>query len=127
MRNINRVMIAGNLTRDAELRMTPNGTPIMNVGIAVNDARKNAQTGEWEDYANFIDCTMWGDRAESLAPKLTKGTKVAIEGKLRYNSWEKDGQKRSKVEVLIDSVEFFAKKDTEQAPQPQYFDEDVPF
>lgn len=127
MRNINRVIIAGNLTRDAELRMTQNGTAILTIGVAVNDARKNSQTGEWEDYANFIDCTMWGDRAESLAPKLTKGTKVCIEGKLRYSSWEREGQKRSKIEVLIDSVEFFPRKEAEPQPQCDYYDEDIPF
>ena len=85
--SINRVVISGNLTRDAELRQTQSGSSILAFGVAVNDRRKNSQTGEWEDYPNYIDCTMFGPRAEKLAQYLTKGLKVAIEGKLRYSSW----------------------------------------
>ncbi len=94
--SINRAIISGNLTRDPELRRTQSGMAIMSFGVAVNDRRRNSQTGEWEDYANFIDCTMFGNRAESLANILAKGMKVAIEGKLRWSQWERDGQKRSK-------------------------------
>ncbi len=104
--SINRVVISGNLTRDAELRRTQSGMAILNIGVAVNDRRRNQQTGEWEDYANFIDCVMFGNRAESVSNYLQKGTKVAIEGKLRYSQWERDGQKRSKIEVVIDDLEF---------------------
>lgn len=109
--SINRVMITGNLTRDAELRTTPSGTAVLNLGVAVNDRRRN-QNGDWEDYANFIDCTMFGRRAESLAQYLTKGTKVAIEGRLHYSSWEdrNSGQKRSKVDVTIDEIEFMSSR-----------------
>ena len=74
--------------------------------MAVNDRRRNAQTGEWEDYPNFVDCTMFGNRAEAVGRFLAKGMKVAIEGKLRYSSWERDGQKRSKLEVIVDEIEF---------------------
>ncbi len=110
--SINKVMITGNLTRDAELRTTPSGTSILNVGVAVNDRRRNQQSGEWEDYANFIDCTMFGRRAEALAQYLTKGVKVAIEGRLRYSSWEdrNTGQRRSKVDVTIDEIEFMSSR-----------------
>ena len=100
--SINRVIISGNLTRDPELRQTQSGMPVMSMGVAVNDRRKNPQTGEWEDYPNFIDCTMFGQRAQSLANYLSKGTKVSIEGKLRWSQWERDGQKRSKIEVIVD-------------------------
>ena len=105
--SINRVMISGNLTRDAELRTTPSGTAILSFGVAVNDRRRNAN-GEWEDYANFIDCTMFGRRAEALAQYLTKGVKVAVEGRLHYSSWEdrNSGQRRSKVDVTVDELEF---------------------
>ena len=108
MKNINRVVISGNLTRDPELRRTQGGMAILTIGVACNDSRKNQQTGEWEDIANFIDCTMFGNRAESIANYLRKGTKVLIEGKLRYSSWQdKDtGKNRSKLEVLIDEIEF---------------------
>ena len=102
--SINRVIISGNLTRDPELRQTQSGMPVMSMGVAVNDRRKNPQTGEWEDYPNFIDCTMFGQRAQSLANYLSKGTKVSIEGKLRWSQWERDGQKRSKIEVIVDEL-----------------------
>lgn len=108
--SINRVIISGNLTRDPELRRTQTGMAIMSLGVAVNDRRRNNQTGEWEDYANYIDCTMFGARAESLSNILTKGTKVAIEGKLRWSQWERDGQKRNKIEVIIDEVEIMSSR-----------------
>ena len=104
--SINRVNITGNLTRDPELRATAAGTQVLSFGIAVNDRRKNPQTGEWEDYPNYIDCTMFGTRAEAVGRYISKGSKVAIEGKLRYSSWERDGQKRSKLEVIVDEIEF---------------------
>jgi single-strand DNA-binding protein len=109
--SINRVVISGNLTRDPELRSTPGGMAVLNLGIAVNDRRKNQQTGEWEDYPNFIDCAMFGSRAEAITQYLQKGAKVAIEGKLRYRSWEsQQGEKRSKVEVVIDEIEFMSSR-----------------
>lgn len=121
--SINRVTISGNLTRDAELRQTQGGTSVLSIPVAVNDRRRNPQTNEWEDHANFVDCVLFGRRAEALAPKLLKGTKVAIEGKLRYSSWERDGQRRSKLEVMVDEVELMSPKG-QQAP---VYDEDVPF
>ena len=110
--SINKVLISGNLTRDPELRATATGMPVLGLGIAVNDRRKNQSTGEWEDYPNFIDCTMFGSRAESIANYLSKGSKVAIEGKLRWSQWERDGQKRSKLEVIIDEIEFLSARDS---------------
>lgn len=107
--SINRVVITGNLTRDPEVRTTASGTSILSMGVAVNDRRRNNQTGEWEDYANFIDCTMFGTRAANVAQYLSKGTKVAIEGKLRWSQWERDGQKRSKIEVIVDDLEFLSR------------------
>lgn len=106
--SINRVNISGNLTRDPELRATQNGMQVLSFGVAVNDRTKNQQTGEWEDRPNFVDCTMFGKRAEALSRILRKGMKVAIEGKLRYSAWEKDGQKRSKLEVIPDEVELMS-------------------
>ncbi len=108
--SINRVMISGNLTRDPELRATAGGTQVMSFGVAVNDRRRNQQTGEWEDYPNFVDCTMFGTRAEAVSRFLKKGQKVAIEGKLRYSSWERDGQRRSKLEVIVDEIEFMSSR-----------------
>ena len=107
--SINRVNISGNLTRDPELRATAGGTQVLSFGVAVNDRRKNPQTGDWEDYPNFVDCTMFGTRAEAVGRYISKGSKVAIEGKLRYSSWERDGQRRSKLEVIVDEIEFMSR------------------
>ena len=148
--SINRVNISGNLTRDPELRMTSGGTQVLSFGVAVNDRRRNPQTGEWEDYPNFVDCTMFGSRAEAVNRYLSKGSKVAIEGKLRYSSWERDGQRRSKLEVIVDEIEFMSRAGQGQPqggasyapaqpshPQPQapvpappavdVYDDDIPF
>lgn len=115
--SINRVNISGNLTRDPELRATQGGMQVLGFGVAVNDRRRNQQTGEWEDYPNFVDCTMFGNRAESMGRILHKGMKVAIEGKLRYSSWERDGQRRSKLEVIVDEIELMSQKQAPAAPQ----------
>ena len=137
--SINRVCISGNLTRDPEIRSTAGGTSVMGFGVAVNERRKNAQTGEWEDYPNFVDCTMFGKRAEALERYLSKGSKVAIEGKLRWSQWESDGGKRSKLEVVVDEIELMSRRDDEggrsygsarppQKPaQADPYDEDIPF
>ena len=108
--SINRVILTGNLTRDPEIRRTQTGMAILSFGIAVNDRRKNSQTGEWEDYPNFIDCTMFGSRAEAVSNYISKGSKVALEGKLRYSTWERDGQKRSKIEVIVDEIDFMSSR-----------------
>lgn len=133
--SINRVNISGNLTRDPELRATSGGAQVLSFGVAVNDRAKNQQTGEWEDRPNFIECTMFGTRAEKLAQYLHKGSKVVIEGKLRYSQWEKDGQKRSKLEVIAEELEFMSRQDSGQPQQqaqqrnqvPDLYDEDIPF
>lgn len=118
--SINRAIVSGNLTRDPELRATPGGTQVLGFGVAVNDRRRNQQTGEWEDYPNFIDCTMFGNRAEALSRILRKGMKVAIEGKLRCSSWEdkNGGGRRSKVEIIPDEVVLMSQNPNgQQAPQ----------
>ncbi|MDO5334527.1 MAG: single-stranded DNA-binding protein [Coriobacteriia bacterium] len=106
--SINKVLITGNLTRDPELRSTAGGTSVLSLGVAVNDRRRNQQTGEWEDHPNFVDCVMFGARAEAVSRFLSKGSKVAIEGKLRWSQWERDGQRRSKLEVIVDELEFMS-------------------
>mgnify|MGYP002553397089 FL=1 len=118
--SINRVVISGNLTRDPDLRSTASGMPVLGFGVAVNDRRKNQQTGEWEDYPNFIDCTMFGARAQSVSRFLSKGSKVAIEGKLRWSQWERDGQKRSKIEVIVDEIEFMSRQQGQLGSEPVY-------
>jgi len=109
---INRVNITGNLTRDPELRATAGGMSVLKLGVAVNDRRKNQSTGEWEDAPNFVDVTVFGARAEALSRFLSKGAKVAIEGKLRWSQWESPaGEKRSKLEVVADEIEFMSSRD----------------
>ena len=125
--SINRVNISGNLTRDPELRATTGGTQVLSFGMAVNDRRKNQQTGEWEDYPNFVDCTMFGSRAEKVSRYLTKGCKVAVEGKLRYSQWERDGQKRSKLEVIVEEIELMSRQQAAEPAPSDAYDEDIPF
>lgn len=120
--SINRVSISGNLTRDPELRATGGGTQVLSMGVAVNDRRRNQQSGEWEDYPNFVDCTVFGARAESLAPHLAKGSKVAIDGKLRYRSWtdQQTGKRRSALEVVVDEIEFMSPRQQPAYQQQPY-------
>lgn len=117
--SINKVFISGNLTRDPELRATAAGSSILTFGVAVNDRRRNPKTNEWENYPNFIDCVVFGNRAEPLQKFLAKGSKVAIEGKLRWSQWEKDGHKRSKIEVIVDECEFLSGSEAQRQPQSQ--------
>ncbi|MEE1045185.1 MAG: single-stranded DNA-binding protein [Olegusella sp.] len=113
--SINRVNISGNLTRDPELRSMPSGTPVLTFGVAVNDRVKDQQSGEWRDRPNYIDCVLFGARAQGLARFLNKGTKVAVEGKLHYSKWQaQDGSNRSKIEVYVDEVEFLSSRDRGQ-------------
>ncbi len=108
---INRVVISGNLTRDAELRTTQSGLSILSMGVAVNERHKNSATGEWEDRPNYVDCALFGSRGEKLQPYLRKGCKVAVEGRLRYSSWESGGERRSKLDVIVDEIEFMSRRD----------------
>lgn len=148
--SINQVSITGNLTRQPELRATRSGTPVLSFGIAVNDRRKNA-SGQWEDVPDFFECVTFGNRATALSDILTKGMKVSIAGKLRYSSWEKDGQKHSKVDIIADEIELMQNREPRQrqdhqppqqarpaprwnarqayaeAPQSEFHDDDLPF
>ena len=116
---INKATVTGNITRDPELRQTQGGTSVLTIGVAVNDRRKNQQTGEWEDYPNFIDCTIFGNRATGVAPHLEKGMKVAIEGKLNQSRWQADdGTNRSKIEIIVDEIEFMSRQQGQTASKP---------
>lgn len=108
MASINRVVLVGNLTRDPELRHIPSGTAVCELGIAVNDRMK--QGDEWVEKANFFDVTVWGAQAESCSRYLAKGRQVAIDGRLDHQTWEKDGQKRSKVKIIAQNVQFLGGK-----------------
>lgn len=97
MPDVNHVILIGRLTRDAELKYTTGGAAVAKFAIAVNRRRKNGE--QWVDEANFFDVELWGRLAESLNAYLVKGKQVAVEGELRQNRWEQDGQTRSKVLV----------------------------
>lgn len=104
--SVNRVSVTGHATRDAELRATPSGTHVLTFGVAVNERYFDQNSNKYADRPNFFDCVLFGNRAEALMPMVTKGVKVALDGKLRYSAWEKDGQKRSKVEIVVEEIDF---------------------
>ena len=101
--DINSVVIVGRLTRDAELRYLNSGTAVASISIAVNRSKKDGD--QWISEANFFDVSYFGKGAEGIKPYLTKGTQIAVQGSLRQDRWEKDGQKFSRVNILADSVE----------------------
>jgi single-strand DNA-binding protein len=106
MASFNRVILLGNLTRDPELRYLTSGTAVSDVGLAVNDRRKNAN-GEWVEETTFVDVTVWGRQAETASEYLSKGSPVLVEGRLKLDSWESnDGQKRSKLKVVCERIQF---------------------
>lgn len=108
MASYNRVIIVGNLTRDVELRYIPSGTAVTDITLAVNERIK--RNDQWVEEANFFDVTMWGRTAEVAAEYLSKGSNVLVEGRLRQEKWEQDGQKRSKVKVICDKMQMLGSK-----------------
>lgn len=132
---INRVTIMGNLTRDAELRKKGDATSVLTFGLAINEKKKDSETGEYVDAPVFVDCALFGARAEALAPYLTKGKKVSVDGRLRYHSWMKNEEKRHALSVLVTDIEFADSKgvgkDTVsakgQSAEPETYDADIPF
>nr|AHF24270.1 single-strand binding protein [uncultured bacterium Contig1770] len=116
--SINSVIISGNIGREPELRISASGNAVMRFSVAVNDRVKNPQTGEWEDRPNWVGVVMFGQRAQSLRPYLSKGSKVAISGRLRYSAWEtQDGGKQSRLEVVADALELMSRSKASNAPQ----------
>ncbi|MBX3423815.1 MAG: single-stranded DNA-binding protein [Pirellulaceae bacterium] len=122
MASYNRVILMGNLTRDIQLRYTPSGTAVTEVGLAVNDRRKN-QAGEWVDETTFVDVTFWGKTAEVAGEYLSKGSAVFIEGRLKLDTWEKDGQKHYKLRVVCERMQMLGARqsggESRSAPMQQ--------
>ena len=104
-RSLNQVTLMGNLTRDPELRQTPSGQNVTSFSLALNRSYKD-QSGEWQEATDYIDIVCWGPLAERVAQYLSKGRRCLVQGRLQSRSWEQDGQKRSKVEVLANDVTF---------------------
>lgn len=125
MRNVNCAVISGNVTRDAELTATRSGTAVLSFSLAVNDQRYDKSLDEYVDDPSFIECAMYGKRAESVARFLGKGTFVVVSGKLRQSRWEsQDGRKMSKVSVVVDEINF---KGSQTQNVPDVYDDDCPF
>jgi len=103
MADINHVVLVGRLTRDAELKYTASGQAVCKFSIAVNRARKNGD--QWEEEANFFDVVLWGKRGEALNQYLQKGKSVGVDGELRQDRWQQDGQNRSKVEIVANNIQ----------------------
>ena len=112
MPNLNRVMLMGNLTRDPELRHTPNNTAVAQIGLAINRRWRN-QNGEQQEETTFVDCEAWGRTAEVINQYFRKGRPIYIEGRLKLDQWEdkQGGGKRSKLKVVVESFEFLERGD----------------
>lgn len=104
-RSVNQVILLGNLTRDPELRQTPSGQSVASFSLALNRSYKD-QSGEWQEATDYIDVVAWGPLGERVSQYLSKGRRVLVQGRLQSRSWEQEGQKRSKVEVLANDVTF---------------------
>lgn len=109
MASFNRVILVGNLTRDPELRYIPSGTAVSDIGLAVNDRVKRGD--QWVDEVTFVDITLWGRTAEIANEYLSKGSPVLIEGRLKLDRWEKDGQKHSKMRVTCERMQMLGSRD----------------
>ena len=130
--NINRVILAGNLVRDPETRFLPSGVAVTSFSIAVN--RRYKSNNEVKEEVSYFDISVFGKAGENCAEYLSKGRSVLVEGRLRQRSWETDGVKRSKIEVVADNVQFLGsprgaspEKGAPTAPAPETQDDDIPF
>lgn len=112
MSNINRVVLTGNLCADPEVKTLPSGTSVSELRLAVNTRQKVG--GDWTDKAHYFDVVLFGQQAENAAKYLAKGRPVAIDGRLDFQQWEKDGQRRSTVKIVADTVQYLASNDVSQ-------------
>jgi single-strand DNA-binding protein len=118
--DINRVTIVGRLTRDPELRHLASGSAVLQLGVAVNGRQKD-DAGNWTDKPNFFDVKVFGNQAEMLAQHLSKGRRIGVDGRLDWSSWEaQDGTKRSKVEVVAQSVQFLDSRTEGESGERQF-------
>ncbi len=135
MVTINRVILAGNLTRDPETRFLPSGMAVTSFSIAVNSRYKSKSTNEVKEDVSYFDISVFGKTGENCAEYLSKGRNVMVEGRLRQRSWETDGVRKNKIEVVADNVQFLgprggsaaASASAPSAPAPDSQDDDIPF
>ena len=134
MSSFNKVIIIGNIVRDIELRYTKNQTAVTDIGVAVNDKRKNGD--EWIEETTFVDVTLWGRTAEVASEYLKKGSQVMVEGRLKQDSWTQDGNKRTKLKVVGEKLVMLGKRSSQdpysepgqnQQPVTAGAEEEVPF
>ena len=144
MADINHVVLVGRLTRDSELKYTAGGQAVCKFSVAVNRRRKNGD--QWEDEPNYFDVVVWGRQGESLAQYLVKGKSVGVDGELRQDRWQQDGQNRSKVEIVANNIQLLGGNpgggqgegpgsgswqskngDTNPPPSDDNFTDDIPF
>jgi single-strand DNA-binding protein len=126
MANINRVVLAGNLTRDPELRQLAGGNSVCKLRIAVNTRAKDRDTGQWTDKPNYFDVTVWGAQGESCARYLTKGSGVMVDGRLEWREWEQEGQKRQAVEIIAENTQFVGGRGEGASPYDRGSDDFTP-
>jgi single-strand DNA-binding protein len=105
-RSLNQVFLMGNLTRDPELRQTPNGQNVCSFSLALNRSYKDNSSGEWKEATDYVDIVAWGPLGERVSQYLSKGRRCLVQGRLQSRSWEQDGQKRNKLEVIASDVTF---------------------
>ena len=119
MPNLNKIMLMGNLTREVELSYLPSQTPVAELSLAINRKWQDAQ-GQQKEEVTFVECSMFGKRAEVLAKYVKKGQPIYVEGRLKLESWEaQDGSKRSKLKVIIENFEFLGSKPEGQQQAPE--------
>src|ERR1035438_924232 len=120
-RSLNQVTLMGNLTRDPELRQTPNGQNVVSFSLALNRSYKD-QAGEWQEATDYVDVVAWGPLAERVSQYLNRGSRSLVQGRLQSRNWEQDGQKRSKVEVLANDVTFLDSRGSSSSESESSFD-----
>ena len=143
MADINHVVLVGRLTRDAELKYTASGQAVCKLGLAINRRRKVGE--QWEDEAHYFDVVVWGRQGEALSQYLQKGKQVGVEGELRQDRWQQDGQNRSRVEIVANNIQLlggtpggqgpgpvsgggsWSNKREEAPPEDNQFTDDIPF
>jgi single-strand DNA-binding protein len=128
MASFNRVILVGNITRDIDLKYIPSGVAVTEIGLAVSDRRKTS-SGEWVEETTFVDVTLWGRTAEVASEYLSKGSSILIEGRLKLDTWETDGQKRSKLRVVGERMQMLGPRGSgggasaSQERPPRQYDE----
>ena len=124
-RSLNQATLMGNLTRDPELRQTPNGQNVVSFSLALNRSYKD-QSGEWQEVTDYVDIVAWGPLAERVSQYLNRGSRCLVQGRLQSRNWEQDGQKRSKVEVLANDVTFLDSRGAASSSEPETLSGDEP-